>query len=76
MFYIVCSLIFIPVLNFQARSGLFNLLEVYREQGASHLAISASDRSHLHTSLVVRKPVLGVSDQVPHKPGCTATEDG
>ena len=27
-------------------------------------------------SLVIRKPVVGVSDQVPHKPGCTATEDG
>ena len=26
-------------------------------------------------SLVVRKPVLGVSDQVQHKQGCTATED-
>ena len=26
-------------------------------------------------SLVVRKPVVGVSDQVRHKPGCTATED-
>ena len=24
----------------------------------------------------LRKPVLGVSDQVRHKPGCTATEDG
>ena len=24
----------------------------------------------------VRKPVFGVSDQVRHKPGCTATEDG
>ena len=22
------------------------------------------------------KPVFGVSDQVPYKPGCTATEDG
>ena len=29
-----------------------------------------------YLSLVVRKPVFGVSDQVPHKPGCTATEDG
>ena len=28
-----------------------------------------------HMRLVVRKPVFGVSDQVPHKPGCTATED-
>ena len=27
-------------------------------------------------SLVLRKPVFGVSDQVRHKPGCTATEDG
>ena len=27
-------------------------------------------------SLVLRKPVFGVSDLVRHKPGCTATEDG
>ena len=32
---------------------------------------------HLHhMNLVVRKPVFGVSDQVQHNPGCTATEDG
>ena len=30
----------------------------------------------LYLSLVVRKPVFGVSDQVRHKPGCSATEDG
>ena len=24
----------------------------------------------------MRKPVFGVSGQVPHKPDCTATEDG
>ena len=30
----------------------------------------------LHMGLVVRKPVFGVSDQVRHKLGCTATEDG
>ena len=29
-----------------------------------------------HMSLVLRKPVFEVSDQVPYKPGCTATEDG
>ena len=28
-----------------------------------------------YMSPVVRKPVFGVSDQVQHKPGCTATED-
>ena len=31
---------------------------------------------NLNMSLVVRKPVFGVSDQAPHKPGCTATQDG
>ena len=30
----------------------------------------------LHMSLVVRKPVFGVSNEVRHKPGCTVTEDG
>ena len=39
------------------------------------LLLSAWDRLH-HLSLVVRKPVFGVSDQIRHKPGCTATEDG
>ena len=29
-----------------------------------------------HMSLVLRKPVFGVSDQVRHKPGCATTEDG
>ena len=28
------------------------------------------------TSLIVSKPVFGVSDQVRHKPVCTTTEDG
>ena len=28
----------------------------------------------LDMSLIVRKPVFGVSDQVPHKPGCAITE--
>ena len=34
------------------------------------------DRSCNHMSLVVRKPVFEVSDQVRHQPGCTTTEDG
>ena len=34
------------------------------------------DVMHPYMSLVVRKPVFGISDQVPHKPGCTVTEDG
>ena len=29
-----------------------------------------------HMSRSARKPVLGVSDQVRHKPICTVTEDG
>ena len=30
----------------------------------------------LSYDLVLKKPVFGVSDQVPHKPGCAGTEDG
>ena len=30
----------------------------------------------VHMSLVVRKLVFGVSDQVRHKPGCAVTGDG
>ena len=30
----------------------------------------------LHLSRVMRKPVFGVSEQVQHRPVCTATEDG
>ena len=33
-------------------------------------------RQRDYMSLVLRKPVVGVSDQVRHKPACTATEDG
>ena len=33
-------------------------------------------RDETQMSLVVRKQVFGVSDQVRHKPGCTATKDG
>ena len=29
-----------------------------------------------YMSLIVRKPVFGISDLVRHKPGCAATEDG
>ena len=32
--------------------------------------------SDIYLSLVLRKPVFGVSDQVRHKAGCTATIDG
>ena len=39
------------------------------------LLIVNSDIMH-NMSLVVRKAVFGVFDMVPHKPVCTATEDG
>ena len=31
---------------------------------------------HIHLSRKARKPVFRVSEQIRHKPGCTATEDG
>ena len=41
-----------------------------------HTHTRAYGESYFYSSLVVRKPVFGVSDQVRHKPGCTATEYG
>ena len=35
-----------------------------------------TNQNRVQMSLVVRKPVFGVSDQVPHKPGSTTTQDG
>ena len=48
--------------------SLLNLVHV-RKHG-----ITGSPYSH--TNFVVRKPVFGVFDLVPHKLGCTAIEDG
>ena len=47
-----------------------------RTKGAKQDPTDHHQSQSLYSSLVVRKPVFGVSDQVRHKPGCTATEDG
>ena len=39
------------------------------------IKIEALECSQHYMSRVIRKPVFGVSDQVRHKPGCTATEE-
>ena len=44
-------------------------------QTTAHVAVSDSFVV-LDLSLVVRKQVFRVSDQVQHKPGCTTTDDG
>ena len=46
------------------------------EQVVEDLVVKVGSEYMYYFSLVVRKPVFGVSDQVRHKPGCTATEDG
>ena len=46
----------------------FSMTQIQSAQTASQVSYDVS--------LDVRKPVFGVSDQVRHKPGCTATEDG
>ena len=49
---------------------IYYIVEILNKFGKSYQKL-------LHVmSLVLRKPVFGVSDQVRHKPGCTATEDG
>ena len=50
--------------------------EDWLSQNEAHLVLLSVWHRLLHMSLVVRKPIFGVSDQVLHKPGCAATEDG
>ena len=42
-------------------------------RGLQHLPYTTFSLNQM--SLIMRQPVLGVSDQVSHKLGCTATED-
>ena len=53
---------------------IFSQLFVFKETNISHVLYMEDSSSKM--SLVVRKSVFGVSDQVRHKPGCTTTEDG
>ena len=46
------------------------------DNASQSVYLLTSGRSGIYMSLVVRKPVFGVSDQVPHKPSCTTTQDG
>ena len=45
------------------------------EDRFSHNEAHIGSRLELHLSLVVRKPVFGVFDQVLHKLGCAVTAD-
>ena len=53
---------------------LGEVLDDQRDKLQENLLANGGNVSKL--SLVMRKPVFRVSDQVRHKPGCTATEDG
>ena len=44
--------------------------------GVGEVARSVACQLCIHMSLVLRKQVFWVSNQVLHKPGCIATEDG
>ena len=69
----------------QEKSDWNDALRSCRTEGGDLASINDKDESDfilsqlpkgiLYMSLVVRKPVFGVSDQVRHKPGCTATEN-
>ena len=59
----------IPTVSF------FSSWELNRKFGHSSLLFPQENLFNPYLSFVVRKLVFGVSDQVPHKPGCTSTED-
>ena len=56
-------------------TGLFGKLYEYGYVHVMLCAMFMLNSTEHGMSLVVRKPVFGVSDQVTHKPGCTVTED-
>ena len=53
---------------------------LYYRASAICFSLIFQDRSdqtdQINLSLVMRKPVFGVSDLIQHKPGCAVTEDG
>ena len=55
---------------------MLSLLSVLTQQAVGLVQMLLLGTTRYDLSLVVRKPVYGVSDQVPHKPVCTVTEDG
>ena len=55
---------------FSRRGSYINDGKIHPSQAGHWLA------DCIYMSRDVRKPVFRVSDQVRHKPGCTATEDG
>ena len=57
--------------QFQQSTGLYKKCPKF-----SIFATSLTSIDSFYLSLVVKKTVLGVSDQVRHKPGCTSLEDG
>ena len=66
----------IAVYNYHCCLYPLSTLVLYRlskRQVFSWLAVHLQLRKQM--SLVVRKPAFGVSDQVRHKPGCTAKEN-
>ena len=58
-------------------SGLLKKSLILRSiiSGSRSIDVCSSENYIFYMSLVVRKPVFGVFDQVLHKPGCTTTED-
>ena len=69
-----------PVLHYNAdyifwSFGIIGFIFGYFENRILLKPVLGYVASVAHLSLVLRKPAFGVSDQVWHKPGCTATED-
>ena len=56
------------------RDAADHIAQVFIHQCYRNILVQKLSQGHM--SLVVRKQVFRVSDQVRHKPGCTATEDG
>ena len=50
--------------------------QLHVSESVTKVSKSIKSKMGIQMSRATRKPVLGVFDQVGHKPGCTTTEDG
>ena len=59
---------------FQESSGRIHVSYTYNRETIKHKIIP--NEAWIHVRCILGNPIVGVSDQVRHKPSCTTTEDG
>ena len=77
--YSVLSLLFLTIREISPYKSTKHVVIRGRSEVGKRIFLGGGNQTlfiKLYMSHDVRKPVFVVSDQVRHKPGCTATQDG